>query len=165
MCRFFAAMEKDKKKTVFVRQPEYPGGPKEMSKFIQQNLRYPQRAMEAEAEGTVVVEFDIDYKGDVVAARVLQGVGHGCDEEACRVVKMLKFDVVKNRGMRVLFHKKSHIHFKKPVQKAVQAPTAPSQMQLTYSYTTNAPAPAAQPQPDGAAKPVGETYTYSIQIG
>ncbi len=157
-------MEKDKKKTVFVRQPEYPGGPKEMGKFIQQNLRYPERAMEAEAEGTVVVEFDIDYKGDVVATRVLQSVGHGCDEEACRVVKMLKFDVAKNRGMRVLFHKKSHIHFKKPAVRAIPIPSAPGEMQVTYSYTATPPA-TQQPKQEEAAKPAGTTYSYTIQIG
>jgi TonB family protein len=149
-------MEKDKKKPVFVRQPEYPGGPKEMGKFIQQNLRYPDRAMEANAEGTVVVEFDIDNKGTVVAARVLQSVGHGCDEEACRVVKLLKFDVPKNRGMRVLFHKKSHIHFKKPVVQPA------AQMQVTYSYTPAA-APAA-PQEE-APQPAAPTYSYTIQFG
>ena len=157
-------MEKDKKKTVFVRQPEYPGGPKEMGKFIQQNLRYPERAMEAEAEGTVVVEFDIDYKGDVVATRVLQSVGHGCDEEACRVVKLLKFDVARNRGMRVLFHKKSHIHFKKTAVKAVAAPSAPGEMQVTYSYTATPPQ-SPPPEQQEAAKSATTTYSYTIQIG
>jgi len=156
-------MEKDKKKPVFVRQPEYPGGPKEMGKFIQQNLRYPERAMEANAEGTVVVEFDIDNKGAVVAARVLQSVGHGCDEEACRVVKLLKFDVPKNRGMRVLFHKKSHIHFKKPVVRPASAqPAVPGQMQVTYSYTPAASPAVPQEETQPAAAP---TYSYTIQFG
>ena len=153
-------MEKDKKKTVFVRQPEYPGGPKEMGKFIQQNLRYPERAMEAEAEGTVVVEFDIDYKGDVVAARVLQGVGHGCDEEACRVIRLLKFDVERTRGLRVLYHKKTHVQFKLPKKVAVPAPLATEgNVQLTYTLT---PAPAAQPE---EAKPATTTYSYTIYTG
>lgn len=158
-------MEKDKKKTVFVRQPEYPGGPKEMGKFIQQNLRYPERALEGNVEGTVVVEFDIDNKGVVVGTRVLQSLGHGCDEEACRVVKLLKFDVPKNRGMRVLFHKKSHIHFKKPVAQPVATPVAPGQMQVTYSYTPAAPT-AQQTAQEGTQQPAATpTYSYTIQIG
>ncbi|HMX40297.1 MAG TPA: energy transducer TonB [Saprospiraceae bacterium] len=156
-------MEKDKKKPVFVYQPEYPGGPKEISKFIQQHLRYPDKAMSAGAEGTVIVEFDIDHKGKVVGTRVLQSVGHGCDEEACRVVKLLQFDVPKNRGMRVLFHKKTHIHFRKPAkQPAAAAPSLPqSPMQITYTYTTSAPTPPSTEE--GKQAPV-ETYTYSIQI-
>ncbi len=155
-------MEKDKKKTVFVRQPEYPGGPKELSKFIQSKLQYPERALEAEAEGTVIVDYDIDYKGDVIATRVLQSVGHGCDEEACRVVKLLKFDVAKNRGMKVLFHKKTHIQFKKPVRRAVvpaPGPEQQTQMQVQYSYTATPAAPPKEEQ-----KPATATYSYSIQL-
>lgn len=155
-------MEKDKKKTVFVHQPEYPGGPKEMSKFIQEHLRYPEKALAAAVEGTVIVEFDIDHKGKVVGTRVLQGVGHGCDEEACRVVKMLQFDVPKNRGMRVLFHKKTHIHFRKPVQKPAPLPVSPQAgFQITYSYQ---PTPTTSQEEPPKQAPSGETYTYTISL-
>lgn len=148
-------MEKDKKKPLFIRQPEYAGGPKALSKFIQANLRYPQSALEAGVEGTVLVEYDIDYQGNVVATRVLQGIGGGCDEEACRVVRLLKFDVPKNRGLKVLFHKKTRIQFKKPVEQ-----TAPAgQMQVNYTVTSSAP-PARSPE----EKPAPSTYHYTIQF-
>ena len=146
-------MEKDKKKTLFIHQPEYPGGPKTLTKFIYDNLRYPQEAFDAGIEGMIVIDYDIDYQGNVTATRVLQGIGHGCDEEACRVVRLLKFDVPKNRGMRVLFHKKAKIQFKKPVQQ----PVAAGQMQVTYSMT---PSPAAE-KSEGKKE---ETYSYTIQL-
>jgi protein TonB len=148
-------MEKDKKKTVFIHQPEYQGGPKALTKFIYENLRYPQAALEAGVEGMVVIDYDIDHQGNVTATRVLQGIGHGCDEEACRVVRLLRFDVPKNRGLRVLFHKKARIQFKKPAQQA--AAPAPAQMQVTYTVT--APAPAEMPEEKPAT-----TYHYTIQL-
>ena len=148
-------MEKDKKKPLFIHQPEYAGGPKALTKFIYENLRYPQTALETGVEGMVIVDYDIDYQGNVTATRVLQGLGHGCDEEACRVVRLLKFDVPKNRGLRVLFHKKARIQFKKPKQ---QPPTvAQGAMQVTYTVT---PSPAAEKQ---AEKKKG-TYNYTIQL-
>lgn len=147
-------MEKEKKKPLFIHQPEYPGGPKALTKFIYDNLRYPKEALENGVEGMVIVDYDIDYQGNVTATRVLQGLGHGCDEEACRVVKLLKFDVPKNRGVRVLFHKKARIQFKKPEQ---QAAVPAQQLQVNYTVT---PSPAVENQEENK----NETYTYTIQV-
>ncbi|MBL7828972.1 MAG: energy transducer TonB [Saprospiraceae bacterium] len=151
-------MEKDKKKIKFVYQPEYPGGPKELSKFIYSNLRYPKVALENNIEGTVYIEYDVDYKGVVIAARVLKGIGHGCDEEAARVVKLLKFSVARNRGVQVLFHQKVRVKFALPKQKP--APQATS-MQVTYSVT---PAPAAEPPKSDAPEKKENTYSYTIKL-
>lgn len=153
-------MEKEKKAKHFIQQPEYPGGPAALTKFIYANLRYPAAALEAKIEGTVMLEYDIDYKGNVVDTRVLQSLGFGCDEEAVRVVRMLKFAVGRNRGVKVLFHKKTQIRFKLPVPAKTPAP-APQQagnMQVNYVYTTTASAsePAEQPKTN--------TYTYTISL-
>ncbi len=148
-------MEKDKKKTLFIHQPEYPGGPKALTKFIYEELRYPAEALSAGVEGVVVIDYDIDHQGNVTATRVLQGIGHGCDEEACRVLRLLKFDVPKNRGMKVLFHKKARIQFKKPAEQPVAAQQAP--MQVTYTITTTMPVEEIE------KKPV-TTYSYTIQF-
>jgi len=147
-------MEKDKKKTFFIRQPEYPGGPKALTKFIYENLRYPPAALETGVEGTVLVEYDIDYQGNVVVARAVQGLGAGCDEEACRVVRLLKFDVPKNRGVKVLFHKKARVQFKKPKQ---QAAAAQGGMQVIYTVTSSSPAEKPEEKP-------ATTYSYTIQF-
>ena len=100
-------MPRERKSKHFIHQPVYPGGQKALTEFIYQHLRYPDTALEVGAEGIVWVEYDIDFKGNVVATRVVQGIGHGCDEEACRVVRLLKFEVEKNRGVHVLFHQKA----------------------------------------------------------
>jgi len=150
-------MEKDKKKTKFVYQPEFPGGPKELTKFVYANLRYPKEALEANIEGTVYLEYDIDHKGTVVGTRVLKGLGHGCDEEAVRVAKLLKFDVARNRGIHVLFHQKLRVQFKKVKEKPVKPPVV-TEMQVSYTMT-----PTAAPKPE--EKPKTETtYSYTIKM-
>jgi protein TonB len=154
-------MEKDKKKTRFIHRPEYPGGPKALTNFIYQQLRYPKEALEKDVEGTVVVDYDIDYQGNVVATRVLQGVGDGCDEEACRVVRLLKFDVARNRGLHVLFHQKARIHFKKPQPLPTPPPQAPAPATLQINYTL-APSAPAEPAPEA---PAGKVYHYQIPNG
>lgn len=152
-------MEKEKKPKHFIQQPEFPGGPKELTKFIYANLRYPAAALEAKIEGTVWIEYDIDYKGNVVETRVLQPIGYGCDEEAARVVRMLKFVVGRNRGVRVLFHKKAQIRFKLPAPAKVPAPAPQNtgSMQVNYVYTTTTPEPAEKPKTN--------TYSYTFTIG
>lgn len=147
-------------KTKFIYQPEYPGGPKALTGFIYQHLQYPQAALASGIEGVVYVEYDIDYKGKVVDARVLQGLGHGFDEEALRVVRLLKFDVPSNRGVKVLFHKKVNIQFKRPVVQT--QPVAPAQGQMQLTYTITPPTPTTTQEP--AAKPAQETYSYVVRF-
>jgi TonB family protein len=142
------------KKTLFVHQPHFKGGPKELTKFIYGHLRYPPEALEAGVEGTVLVEYDINYLGLVVATRVLKGIGFGCDEEACRVVQMLKFDVERNRGIHVLFHQKVKVQFKKPKQTTAPKPET-LQVQVAYTLT-----PAQKTE----EKPAETTYQYTISL-
>lgn len=152
-------MEKEKKPKHFIQQPEFPGGPKELTKFIYSNLKYPAIALKEQVEGTVIIEYDIDYKGNVVDTRVLQSLGHGCDEEAARVIRLLKFAVGRNRGVKVMFHQKAHIRFKMPPAPA-PAPTPPATVQVQYNYV--AATPAAEP---AAGQPKTEsTYQYTITI-
>ena len=56
---------------------------------VRTNLKYPEEAIKNNVQGQVVVEFVIDPKGNVTNTKVLQGIGHGCDEEALRVVSAM----------------------------------------------------------------------------
>lgn len=153
----------DGKKTKFLNQPEYPGGPKALTAFVYKNLKYPKLALEANIEGTVLIEYDINNKGKVIETRLLQGLGYGCDEEARRVVMLLKFDVPQNRGLRVVFHKKIYINFKKNVEKAVSVPVSPAPS-FQMNYTIVPSAPVVQEEPTGQ-KPQPAVFTYTINVG
>ncbi|GAB3823385.1 TonB family protein [Pontibacter rugosus] len=58
---------------------------------LYQQLKYPAQAQANHIKGKVLVEFVIDAAGNVADAFVVQGLGHGCDEEALRVIKQAKF--------------------------------------------------------------------------
>ena len=132
-------MKKPAKEKHFIRQPWYEGGPQAMRKFIAGALRYPAEALAHKVEGTVFVRYDIDHQGKVVDARVITGLGHGCDEEAIRLVMLLRFRVEPPRGMRVLYHKDIQVRFRLP-----QPPASPPAPLLQYHYTTRS-SPAVPP--------------------
>jgi TonB family protein len=165
-------VSKEKRQKNFIQQPVFQGGPKGLTDFIYQNLKYPQEAFDANIEGVVLVDYDIDHKGNVVATRVLQGIGHGCDEEACRVVRLLKYVVGKNRGLNVLFHQKAKIQFKKPAPVQVVAPL-PEQMEPSvmtqnapqYQYSVTVTTTATTPQEAAPQQTAPQqTFTYTITI-
>ncbi|MDN5348663.1 MAG: periplasmic protein TonB [Bacteroidales bacterium] len=103
-----------KKEKKFIDLPRYSGGKDALSKFIRENLKYPKEALEAKVEGKVVIDFDVDDNGAVHNVRLVQGIGFGCDEEAMRIVSLLRYQKVRNRGRRVLMHSKLNIRFNLP---------------------------------------------------
>ncbi len=147
-------MEREKRDKDFVHQPEYPGGPKAMSQFIYSHLQYPAEALAAGIEGRVIVDCDINDSGEVVATRIIKGLGHGCDEEAMRVVRMLHFRVKRTRGLRVLYHKKIHIQFRLP--KPQPAPAVAQPIQIQYQVVQEETAAGKEKAPTTTA------YEYTI---
>lgn len=98
----------------FLNLPKYIGGNKVFREFIAANLHYPESAIEAKVEGSVIVEYEIHDNGEVSNPHVLKGLGYGCDEEAIRLVSLLRFEKVKNRGVRVKMTTKTNINFRLP---------------------------------------------------
>lgn len=112
-------MKKELEDKHFIKKPYYPGGTKAMQEFLRKNKKYPTEALKAGIEGTVHIRYTINYKGVVVKTNVIAGIGYGCDEEAERIVCLLKFKVPRTRKVKAQFHKTVHIHFKMPQRKVV----------------------------------------------
>jgi TonB family protein len=147
-------MHKPAKDKHFIKQPWYEGGPKAMKQYIAEQLCYPDEALAQRVEGTVSVRFDIDHKGDVIDVKIIgHGLGHGCDEEAIRLVKSMKFKVDTPRGLRVIHHKTLQIHFRLPQAQAA------AQTELQVNYVTPESAPNEE------QKPASGGYSYSITFG
>ncbi|MEO1434703.1 MAG: energy transducer TonB [Bacteroidota bacterium] len=121
-------MDHSKKKKNFIYQPIYRGGSEAMKAFITKNLKYPDAAKEAQIEGTVRIKYDINHRGKVIKTKVISSLGHGCDEEAQRLVKLLHFQIPqKPKNLKVLFHKDINIHFKLPKAPRIQYEVKPSE--------------------------------------
>lgn len=103
----------------FLKLPQYPGGKEAFRKYIKENLVYPKEALEKRIQGIVYLKAEITDNGEVLNIFVERGVGAGCDEEAIRLIKNVRYTSVKNRGKRVKTKKKFRIQFKLPPKKAV----------------------------------------------
>lgn len=77
--------------------PEPLGG----IKAIQEKIVYPEIAKRAGIEGKVFVLAFIDEKGNVANAKIIKGIGAGCDEAALNAVMETKFAPGKQRGTPV----------------------------------------------------------------
>ncbi len=130
-------MKKHRKPESFIPAPSYPGGNEEMKKFVTQNLRYPKEALEKNIEGVVRVKFDVDMKGKVSKAEVLDGIGYGCDEEAKRLVTLLQFEKTRVRGVKVIHHKTINIYFKLPPKPAISYVYKPTEKKPNLPQTGN----------------------------
>lgn len=87
--------------------PEFPGGMEALTKYLSENIKYPEQAKKDKIQGKVYISFVVEKDGSVADAKVLRGIGGGCDEEALRVVNaMPKWTPGKQRNtpVRVQFN-------------------------------------------------------------
>jgi TonB family protein len=145
----------ERKPESFIKHPIYPGGKKALDDFIKSNMKYPEDALTNKVEGTVAVDYDVDVFGKVILAKVKHGIGHGCDEEAIRLVKLLKYPKRKYKGMHVVFHMHINIHFR--LNSASKIPAQPQQ-QIVYNYVEKKATPNNNPNPQ-------QLPGFTIRIG
>lgn len=85
-------MEMDKN-GVYARaevMPSFPGGENALGKYVEDNLQYPQQALDNNTEGRVLLQFDVDEKGKIYNPMVIsEKIGDGLEEEAVKVVKAM----------------------------------------------------------------------------
>ena len=70
-------------------EPEFPGGIEALYKYMQDNVKYPEKAKAGKIEGRVIVAFVIEKDGSVTNAKVVRGVSDEIDAEALRVVSAM----------------------------------------------------------------------------
>lgn len=68
---------------------------------IQEKIKYPEIAKRAGIQGRVIIQAFVDENGNVVHAKVLNGIGGGCDEMAIDAVKKTKFNPGTQNGKPV----------------------------------------------------------------
>ncbi len=153
-------MKKAKPDEKFIKQPYYEGGDKAIKDFISGLLNYPPESLQNDIEGDVHLRYEIDYKGNVTEVKIIGGLDTLCNEEAIRVVKLLKFIVPKTpRHIKVSFQKTISIHFRKNDKIAISSEdtTQSESGKLNFSYTITSQKPSVNPEPE---MPV--LYHYTI---
>ena len=89
--RLKSPVEEAKEETLAVVDvmPQYPGGDRELLKFIAQSIKYPTDAQEAGVQGRVICSFVVDKKGNIVEPKIIRGIDPSLDAEALRVIGMM----------------------------------------------------------------------------
>lgn len=99
--------------TTVEQMPEFPGGQEGLMAYLRKNVRYPQKAVEVDIQGRVMISFVVNAKGMVEGAKVMRGIGGGCNEEALRVVNaMPKWKPGKQNGQAVKVYYTLPVSFK-----------------------------------------------------
>ncbi len=143
------------KKKSFLKMPTYPGGKEAYLKFISDNIVYPEQALINKVEGLVYVAYTVNNIGEIVDIVIEKGIGYGCDEEAIRVIRLMKYSAARNRGVKMKVEMKTRIHFKLPVAVPVEITN-----EVQLAYTTAMPEKANSPEPKPQA-----VYNYTINLG
>jgi TonB family protein len=70
---------------------QYPGGQEALKKYIKDNLKFPQTAIDMGIEGKCYLKFIVSQSGNISNVKVVRGVTDcpECDREAIRVVKSM----------------------------------------------------------------------------
>ncbi len=98
--------------TIVEEMPAFPGGDTKLFEFLQKNIKYPPIARENGIQGRVYVTFVVDKEGKIKDAKVIRGIGGGCDEEALRVVRaMPDWKIGKQNGRPVAVQYNLPINF------------------------------------------------------
>jgi TonB family protein len=145
--------------TYVEQMPVPPGGIQITLQHIQNHLHYPAQALEKRVEGRVFVGFVVDATGQVQQARVLKGLGFGCDEEALRIIQQMPaWTPGKQNGRAVSVAYTLPVIFRLPelapepaAESAYLGAAYPGGPTALRAYLNSAPWPADYP---AAAQPV-----------
>ena len=69
--------------------PQFPGGQTACSKFISDNMKYPEAAKQAKIEGRVMTSFYVNTDGTITDVAVSDSLSKECNEEAIRIIKAM----------------------------------------------------------------------------
>ncbi len=88
--------------TFVEEMPTPDGGEEALYKYLQNNIKYPPEARDADLEGKVWVTFVVEKDGNITDVKLMRDIGGGCGAEAVRVVKaMPKWKPGRQNGVAV----------------------------------------------------------------
>ena len=101
------------KEEIFLTVEQMPESTYNLQKYLADNIKYPSQATRNEVQGRVYIAAVVAPDGSIIDAKVVKGIGSGCDEEALRVVnKLPKWTPGKQGGRAVSVRISIPINFK-----------------------------------------------------
>jgi protein TonB len=82
-------------------KPVYDAKGMNFSSFIIKNMTYPKDAIKQNISGAVSVFFVVETSGRISNIKIINGVGAGCNQEAMRLLNLLKWMPGVKNGMAV----------------------------------------------------------------
>jgi protein TonB len=80
----------------------FPGGQTELSRFIVNNIQYPEISIDMEEQGRVYLSFVVEKDGSISQVKVERGVSKDLDREAKRILRsMPKWEAGEVAGKKV----------------------------------------------------------------
>lgn len=70
-------------------EAEFPGGARGLQKYINENVAYPESAIDNEEEGKVYVQFVVEANGSISKVKVAKGISTDLDAESKRIIKSM----------------------------------------------------------------------------
>lgn len=68
-------------------EPQFPGGDEALKKYLNDNMKYPQTAIDNGIEGVVDVAFIVKSDGSIGSIKIVRMVDPDLESEAIRLVK------------------------------------------------------------------------------
>lgn len=140
------------KKKSFIKLPRYTGDRKAFMEFVSLNLIYPEEALKNRIEGIVYSEYDVDHLGKISDIKIKKGIGYGCDEEAIRIISLMVYEPVRNRGLRIKSKMKTRILFKLPLPPTIENVENSTNLEYTITKKKN------------QEKDANQSYSYTIHF-
>lgn len=76
-------------KAATILMPHFPGGNEALYAYLSEHLIYPFEARELGIEGKVVLEIQVNEKGQATVSRIVQSLNPACDAAARNAVEKL----------------------------------------------------------------------------
>ena len=103
-----AQTKKDK-----IEEPQFPGGRKELLKYMEENMVHPEEMRRLGTEGEVIVKFFVEANGVISGVTIMKGLTSEFDEEAKRLVRNMPYWIPgKKNGTPVRYQMTMPINFK-----------------------------------------------------
>lgn len=87
--KYFKVDNNYTQKFIFETPPQFPGGKDALTEYIDENLKYPKKAMKEGIEGLVIISFVIDSSGSTGNIRVNKSIDYELDNAAIDLVKKM----------------------------------------------------------------------------